>query len=216
MRARRIVLSTFLAVLMLAGCGGGELTLTEYVEEINAIFDTATAKYERIVESPEGLVLIVGQGEHFGFDTRGAQLTDFTPTDLHVALVQVAGIQVAALAAAAEIEPPEQIAELHALYFRELPISQLAARAATAGTWEELSETPEMAAYRNALAADNDVCADFQAILDATAARGVFEDVPWMPSELTEVVDYALGCDVLPANPQDVYRPAGPGGAETA
>ena len=189
------------------GCGSGDMSLTEYVEEINAIFDRGIERYEALVTSPEGLVLIVGQGSHLGFGDEGAQLTDFTPQDLHVALEQVAEIQAEALAAAAGINPPEQIAELHELYFRELPIAELAVRAGTAADWYELSESAEMVAYRAALAADNQVCAEFQATLDATADRGVFEDTPWIPGELKETVDYALGCDSLPANPEDAYRP---------
>lgn len=192
---------------LLAGCGGGEMSLTEYVEEINAIFDRGVERYERIVATEEGSVLIVGQGSHLGFEEEGAKLTDFTPQDLHVALEQVAEIQAEALEAAAAIDPPEQIAELHELYFRELPIEELAARAATAADWHELSESSEMGAYRAALAADNNVCAEFQARLDATADRGVFEETPWIPGELKETVNYALGCDALPANPEDVYRP---------
>jgi hypothetical protein len=183
------------------------MSLTEYVEEINAIFDRGIERYEALVTSPEGLVLIAGQGSHLGFGDEGAQLTDFTPQDLHVALEQVAEIQAEAVAAAAGINPPEQIAELHELYFRELPIAELAVRAGTAADWYELSESAEMVAYRAALAADNQVCAEFQATLDATADRGVFEDTPWIPGELKETVDYALGCDSLPANPEDAYRP---------
>ncbi|MCP5031590.1 MAG: hypothetical protein GY939_07270 [Actinomycetia bacterium] len=198
----------WLAVIVVAGgCGGGEMTLTEYVERIDAIFDRGSQQYEVVVESPEGLVLIAGQGSHFGFDDQGAQLTDFTPQDLHVALERVAEIQAEALEAAAAIDPPEQIADLHALYFRELPIAELAARAGIAADWDELSESPEMAAYRAALAADNQTCADFQAKLDATSERGTFADTPWIPNELTEIVDYALGCASLIEHPDDVYRP---------
>jgi hypothetical protein len=184
------------------------MSMAEYVESLDAIFERGVQRYEEVVASPEGLVLIVGQGEHLGFDDQGLELADFTPQDLHVALERVAEIQDEALEAAAAITPPRQIADLHALYFRELPLADLAARAGTASSWEELSDSPEMAAYRNALEADNQVCADFQATLDATSARGVFADVPWMPSELSEIVDYALGCASLPANPQDAYRPA--------
>jgi hypothetical protein len=205
-RVRRAVIGISI-VLAVAGCGGREMSLAEYVDEINAIFDRGIARYETIVASPEGIVLIVGQGSHLGFADQGIALDDFTPQDLHVALVQVAEIQAEAVEAAAAIEPPDRIAELHELYFRELPIAALAARAATAADWEELSESPEMAAYRNALAADNQICADFQAKLDATAERGVFADTPWIPGELKETVNYALGCDELPANPQDAYRP---------
>lgn len=190
-----------------AGCGGSELSLTEYVQEINAIFDRGIEQYEPLATSPEGLVLIVGQGSHLGIVDQGVQLTDFTPQDLQVALERVAEIQAEALEAAAAIEPPEQIADLHELYFRELPIAELAVRAGTAADWYELSESAEMAAYRAALASDNEVCADFQAKLDATADRGVFADTPWIPDELKETVNYALGCDSLPANPEDVYRP---------
>lgn len=207
MAVRRTALCALVAALFLSGCGGGDLTLTQYVERVDAIFERGMQQYEVLVTSPQGLVLVVGQGPHLGFDDEGAQLTDFTPQDLQVALERVAEIQSEALAAAAAIDPPEQIADLHDLYFRELPIAELAARAGTAADWEELSASPEMARYRNALAADNQVCADFQAKLDATADRGAFADTPWLPNELTEIVDYALGCDSLPENPEDVYRP---------
>ncbi len=193
---------------MTTACGGGgEMSLTEYVESIDAIFARGIQQYQELVSSPQGLVLIVGQGSHLGFDDQGAQLADFTPQDLHVALEQVAGIQAEALKAAAAIDPPDQIADLHALYFRELPIAELAVRAGTTATWEELSESAEMTAYREALAADNRVCADIQAKLDATAARGVFTDTPWIPNDLKETVNYALGCDSLPEHPEDAYRP---------
>ncbi len=195
---------------MVAACGGGEMSLTEYTERVDAIFVRGIQQYEVVVGSPQGLVLIVGQGSHLGFDDQGAQLTDFTPQDLHVALEQVAEIQTEAMDAAAALDPPEQIADLHALYFRELPIAELAARAGTAADWDELSESQEMAAYRAALAADNQVCAEFQAKLDATSERGAFADMPWIPNELTEIVDYALGCTSLIEHPDDVYRPPPP------
>ncbi len=205
---RRVWVGMCVAVIVVAGgCGGGEMTLTEYTERVDAIFVRGIQQYEVVVGSPQGLVLIVGQGSHLGFDDQGVQLTDFTPQDLHVALERVAEIQTEALETAAAIDPPEQIADLHALFFRELPIAELAARAGIAADWEELSESPEMAAYRAALAADNQVCADFQAKLDATAERGVFADAPWIPSELSEIIDYGLGCDSLPEHPEDVYRP---------
>ena len=193
--------------LLLVSCGGGELTMSEYVDAFDAIFARGIERYEAVVVSPQGQVLIVGQGEHLGFTGQGAQLTDFTPQDLSVALEQVAGIQAEALEAAAAIEPPDQIADIHGLFFRRLPIAELAARAATAADWYELSDSPEMEAYRVALAGDNQVCVEFQATLDATADRGVFADVPWIPGELQEIVDYALGCSALPQNPEDAYRP---------
>jgi hypothetical protein len=207
MDMRRLVGAALFAPLVLAGCGGGTLTMTEYVEAIDAIFQEGISRYEVLIRSPEGGVLIAGQGEHLGLGDSGAQLTDFTPQDLHIALVQLAEIQDDALQAAHELDPPEEIEELHQLYFRELPVRELAARAETASDWYELSDTPEMAAYRAAQAADNEVCAEFQAKLDATSASGAFVDAPWMPTRLTEIVDFALGCADLPLNPADSYRP---------
>ena len=204
---KRFVLLVALAAFVLSACGGGEMSMAEYVESVDAIFQRAIGRYEEVISGPGGLVLVVGQGEHLGFDDQDLQLTDFTPQDLHVALEQVAAIQDEAVEAAAAIDPPKQIEDIHALYFRELPLAELAARAGTASDWWELSESPEMAAYRDALEADIEICADFQATLDATADLGAFVDVPWMPSELSVIVDYALGCGDQPANPQDAYRP---------
>lgn len=86
----------------------------------------------------------------------------------------------------------------------------LAARVgATADTeegWTTLSGSPEVAAYRASIAEGKQVCIDFQAQLDATEERGAFEDVPWLPSELSEVVNASLGCEWFPDDPQSVYR----------
>jgi len=182
--------------LAATGCGG-EPSLTEYVEQVNAAIAQGMSRYEVIIAGPQGGVLVA----------EGEDLYDFTPQDLQAGLEQVAEIQDEIMAIVDDIEPPEQVAELHALFFRVLPVGELAARAGTAATWEELSESPEMAAYRDALVADRQVCADFQAKLDATEARGVFEDTPWIPGEFKEIVDSAIGCDALPENPQDMYRP---------
>jgi len=203
----RLVAPALLAVLMVGACGGGEMSLNEYVARVDAVFQQGISQYEVLVATPEGKVLLVGQGDHLGFSEDGEQLSDFTPQDLHVAMERLAEIQAETLAVAAAIDPPEQVAEIHELFFRELPIAELAARAGTAADWEELSASPEMAAYRAALAADNESCAEFQAQLDATAARGAFADTPWMPRELTEIVDYALGCRDYPQNPEDAFRP---------
>jgi hypothetical protein len=204
---RRIWIGACLVLTAAACRGSSEMSLNEYVEGVDAIFARGVGQYEELVSTQQGLVLVVGQGSHLGIEDQGAQLTDFTPQDLHVALEQVARIQSEALQAAAAMNPPEQIVDLHALFFRELPIAELAARAGTASNWEELSASAEMDAYRKALAADNQACADFQAKLDRTADRGVFADTPWIPNDLKETVNYALGCDELPAHPEDAYRP---------
>ena len=83
----------------------------------------------------------------------------------------------------------------------------MASRVRKLGYWEELSETPEMAAYRTAVAVDKQACFDFQDELDATERRGVFTETPWVPGELKEVVEAVLGCASFPENPQDMFLP---------
>jgi hypothetical protein len=200
MAVKRFVPLVLCVALLASGCGGGELSLTEYVDRLNPVMVRAGQQYEELVTSPQGAVLVA----------EGAQLADFTPQDLQAALERLGEIEAEALEAGAAIEPPAQVADLANLLSDDRSTSArvaLAARAGSATNWEELSETPEMAAYRTALEVDKQACIDLQAKLDATAERGVFEDVPWIADELKEVVEAFLGCDGLPENPQDVYRP---------
>jgi hypothetical protein len=183
-------------VLALSGCGTGEMSLTEYVERINAIENQASRRGAELVAD-------------------AAQVSDLTPQDVQAGLEQARAIRLAIKEATDDIEPPEQIAELHHLIFdwhtefitvEEALANRAGAAADTATDWEALSSSPEMAAYRTAIADGKQVCNDFQAKLDATAERGVFADMPWVPSEMTEVVEAVLGCAWFPENPEDVYR----------
>jgi len=114
----------------------------------------------------------------------GTQLTDCAPQDLQVGLGRVREIEAEVEEAVDAIEPPEQVADFHDLLFDfddNFITAQeaLAARAGTAVDWEELSESPEMAAYRAALAEDKQECADSQAELNAIAERReIFADTP--------------------------------------
>jgi len=197
MISKRFVVLAVCIGLLLSSCGEDDTSLTEYVEDVNVIAGRA---------SEEGAALIA----------EGAQVTDFTPQHLQAGLERgLHEIRVPLQTAADALEPPAQVADLHDLMWnwhaRFIPIeAALAARAGaaadTAADWEALSDSPEMAAYRAAIAEGKQVCTDFQAQLDATAERGVFADVPWIPAELSEVVEAVLGCEWFPDNPEDVYR----------
>jgi hypothetical protein len=185
--------------LIVAACGGGEMTLTEYVDALNGIVGSAIPQGEELFASPHGAVL-----------AEGAQLADFTPQDLQLALETVGEIEREIREATDAIDPPETVADFHNRYFDTRFTSAreaLATRAGAATTWEELAETPEMATYRTAVADDKQTCIDFQADLDATSERGVFADTPWIPRELSEVVIALLGCAVYPEHPDEMFRP---------
>lgn len=188
---------------MVAGCGGGESSLTEYVDEVNAIVADARSEYEELLSGPEG-GLIMAEGE---------ALLAYTPEDLGRLLERIGELGEDVLDEARALDPPEQIEELHDTWFEVDDPSftdaqaALAERALTATDWHELSDSSEMTAYRSALRADKEACVEFQATLDATEARGVFADTPWIPGELQEIVDVLLGCEGYPEDPDDVYRP---------
>ena len=186
--------------LVVAACGGGELSLSEYAEELTTIMRVAIEQGDELAASNAGAVLVAD----------GAQLDEFSPSDLQAALERVKEIDQQIRASAEAIEPPEALADLHRLMFDTRfanALEPLAARAGSAASWEELSETPEMAAYREAVTGDKQACLDMQAELDATAERGVFADTPWIPGELKEVIDVLVGCAIFPEDPQDLYRP---------
>jgi hypothetical protein len=197
MATNRLVPLALCVTLLLWGCGDGDMSLAEYVKRVNAMADQASQQGEELF-------------------AEAAQITDFTPQHLQAGLERgLREIRVPLQEAADAIEPPEQVASLHHLMWNWhaefINIEEaLAARAGTAedtaADWEALSESPEMAAYRAAIAAGKQVCTDFQAELDATAERGVFADTPWVPGELKEVVEALLGCEWFPEHPEDVYR----------
>ena len=200
----RVVCASALLALIIAACGGGgELSITEYVASLNAAVDTARGEYESLVTSPEGAVLLAN----------GEQLAEYTPQDLQAALRAVRDIEASFEESIGEVQPPEEVAEIHNFWFdfdsNFIPAQEaLEARAGTAADWAELSESPEMAAYRTALAEDKRVCAEFEAQLSTPEEeRENLSNVPWIPSEMKQIVNAVLGCEGYPDHPEDVYRP---------
>lgn len=177
-------------ILLLSACGPDESSLTEYVDELNAIEGQVTAEAGPLIAELERVQ---------------------TPNELKTTMEQLVAIRIDSLAASRALDPPEQIADLHD-FFTEweaqlIPVEEaLAARAGTVAGWEELSISDEMEAYRATLIDGKQRCIEFQAKLDATAARGVFADTPWIPGEMKEVVEAVLGCDLFPENPENIWR----------
>ena len=176
--------------LLLSGCGGGGLSLTEYVDQLNAINDQVVPQAEALISELE---------------------RSTTPGEVSATMQRMAALRIESVQAIEALDPPEQIAELHQLTLgwekRLVPIEEaFAARAGDVAGWEELLDSAEVAAYRAALVEGKQVCIEFQARLRATADRGVFADTPWIPGALSEVVEARLGCELFPENPEDVFR----------
>jgi hypothetical protein len=176
---------------LLFGCGGGGLSLTEYVDRLNVINDRTVPQTEVLISELE---------------------RSTTPRDVNATMERMVALRIESMQATEALDHPDQIADLHQLWLgwekRLLPIEEaLAARAGTVAGWEEFFESAEVAAYRAALVEGKQVCVEFQTRLDATAMRGVFDDTPWIPGELKVVVEARLGCGLFPENPEDVFRP---------
>jgi hypothetical protein len=169
---------------MVASCGGSELTLTEYAEQIEG---HTTALFLTL-------------------DDLTAEGTFAAPT---VAEVQDVYSGVAAafhrlLDGLREVEPPQDVAELHAESL------EMAARLAAAGdamalraeaveSPDELGalfDSPEAGAVEAASEEIITFCLQRQAEFDATADREAFADTPWIPPEMQEVILVAFGCEM--------------------
>jgi hypothetical protein len=182
--------------VLLAGCSGGGISLTEYVDQLNAIELQASQQGDTLANQAE-------------------QTDDFTPKDLQAILEGARVIRIDVKEATDGIDPPKQVADVHNLVFdwhtrfifiEEALASRAGIAADTAFDWEKLSNSPEMEAYRAAIAEGKQACTDLQAKLDATEERGAFADVPWIPNEMQEVVERLLGCVWFPEHPENVYR----------
>jgi hypothetical protein len=185
---RNVLVGVCLAV-MVSACGGDEMSLTEYVDGLNAIEGRATPQVEVLWVEFQQIA---------------------TPSDVKTLLERMTAIRIEELEASEALDPPEQVADLHYLIFdwqaTTVPVEEaLAARASTVADWEEFSQSTEVTAYRAALAEGKTVCGEFQAKLDATAERGAFADTPWIPGEMKEVVEAILGCDTFPEDPEDLF-----------
>jgi hypothetical protein len=109
-----------------------------------------------------------------------------------------------------ELDAPDEIADLHDLLAGWITAMReagegLGVRAGTVGSWDELLQSAEYRTFETTLTGGADVCNEFQAKLDATAARGTFGDTPWMSGDLKDVADAVIGCDTIPEDLDAVF-----------
>jgi len=104
-----------------------------------------------------------------------------------------------------DLKPSGEVAELHRtgmelftnLVAAESAVAERVASFETVTGPEQWWATAEGAAVR---AAEEDIyslCLVFQATYDATVERIVVSDVPWIPSEMKEIVQVDIGCETV-------------------
>lgn len=173
---------TCLAVVV-ASCGGGELTLSEYAAEVEGLTTTMYRTLDDLtitVEDGSEVPVEDAQAVYDGAAAAFGQLRD--------------GLQA--------IEPPDEVADLHTVSINIITrltaaqeaFAQRAEDFKTADDWELLYQTPEALAVGAVQEEMITFCQARQAQFDATADREVFADAPWIPTEMKEVVTVLFGC----------------------
>ena len=179
---RSIVAATCLA-LVVASCGGSELALNEYAEAVEGLTTTMYRTLDNLTLEET-------------FEAPTVEEIQAVYSEVAVAFHGLLdGLQV--------LEPPEEVAELHAAALG-MAIRLTAAGDVFAQRTEDvetpdelilLFDSPEAQAVVAAREEMVAFCQERQAEFDATADREVFADVPWIPSEMQEVVLVAFGCE---------------------
>jgi hypothetical protein len=171
--------------LLLASCGGGDLSLAEYNTEGMAL---GAAMEERIY---------VLDAE---WDSQTATVEDVrTYWDERIEAFETA------LGGFEALEPAAEAAELHRTgmeLFTKLVAAEsaLATRVASSDTltvpeqWWDMAEGEALGVVEEEIYS---FCLIFQAMYDGTVERVALSDVPWIPAEMKEIVQVDIGCETV-------------------
>ena len=178
---RRISVGVCLSLVVVA-CGGEDLTLSEYSTQGQAI---TMVMEERI------------QALDSGLDFQTANTVDVD--DYWDRRVEA---RVDALERLQDLNPPATIAELHEQgmdLFSDLVEGEkaLAVRIASFDAVTEPTKWWDTAEGKSVQAVNEQIfvlCNQFQVTYDATVARVVLSDTPWIPDRMKEVIQIDIGC----------------------
>lgn len=177
-------------LLLVAGCGGGDATVDEYVETLNGMYTDYSPR---------------GEAAYVNF----LAIADPTMDDLQALLDTNVALRVDVQRALEDLDAPEPIEDLNESWVgwhgRFLDAAEgLAARAATARDWQEYLDSAEFTEWGLAMSDGAQLCDEFEGHLNSTESEDLFADTAWMPSELTDVVQAVIGCDSFPDDLDDL------------
>jgi outer membrane murein-binding lipoprotein Lpp len=179
---RVLVVGVVLSSLLMNACSA-EQSVADYAEEVEALVVTMNARLDEL----------------------DADLDQSWDLDhIHTYAEQRVAARSALIDGLGALEPPDEVAELHetALEILKRVTAAETAMADRVMTWTSESdvqpiwETPEGIAARTADADAIAICLAAQAEFDQTADRAEFENAPWIPAEMKEVILVAFGCEV--------------------
>jgi hypothetical protein len=168
--------------VILVACGGGSLTVSEYAAQAEGLVAEMEARFASL------------DAEWYSQAPSAERARSYWDRRLAVRTVFLESIEA--------LEPPAEIADLHAValdVFSRITEADkaLAARVATYETVTEhrqWADTPEAQALVAVLDEVFAFCRAIQAEFDATEKRESLQDVAWLPPEMKEIVKVAFGC----------------------
>lgn len=178
----RYMLLVLAVTLFLSACGGGDMSLAEYADEVE---DIVADMRSRIVATDDALtqpITSIAITERI-WRERASARQEF-------------------LDAFATIEPPDEAEPLHAAatdIVRRLSDAE-AAIADQVRDYDEPSQLTNLGptpAFRTFIAVNDEataVCLAAQGMFDDTKRREVLRDVPWLTSELKTVIEIVFDC----------------------
>ena len=175
---RSLLLGTSLAIVV-AACGGGPMSETEYVESLNA--------------------LVLSAGSDLGASLAAfEQIADPTLEEFVGFVEQQLVVEYDVRDRFAALDPPDSIDDVNQVMVDELArilaaAEGLVAVADTVGSLEEIEQTPEFAVYQTINADADSKCLDVQTKINDLSTGPVIDE-PWLP-DLRLTVQAFLDCD---------------------
>jgi len=170
------------AALLLASCGSGTLSLTDYAQRVEAEVTVMNTRLDDLL----------------------AELNseEQTVASTHAYFEGAAAARARFVTAVEDLAPPQQAQRLHGealAIVRQLRDANetLAAKVATYSDPAQLAaleDSPEVRALEAIDAKAVAMCHAAEASIDDTSEREDLRDVAWLPSELKEVVEVAFRC----------------------
>ena len=168
--------------LALASCGAGELSLTEYAGEVEGLVAEMEERFATIDAEWLSQPADIARAREY-WDERMEIRSDF-------------------LESIRELRPPEEVVDQHEAaidVFDRITDADVALRArvdqyATIDDHWQWVDTPEGRAADAVLEEVFAFCRASQEEFDATQERESFDEMPWLPSQMKEVVRVAFGC----------------------
>ena len=175
-------LVVFAAALLLASCGSGTLSLTDYAERVETEVTVMNTRLDHLLAELESEEQTVASTRTYFEEAAAARARFVTAVE--------------------DLAPPQQAQRLHdeaLAIVRQLRDANetLAAMVATYSDPAQLAtleESPEVRALEAIDAKAVAMCHAAEASIDATGEREDLKDVAWLPSELKEVVEVAFRC----------------------